>query len=42
MSTVYDDSMTRADLGVGPGGPGPPFCPGILLFCKRVSDGTSI
>ena len=33
---------TRADLEVGPGGPGPPFCPGIfVLFCKRVSDGAS-
>ena len=21
-----------------PGGPGPPFCPGIFFFCKRVSD----
>lgn len=32
MSTVYDDSMTRADLGVGPGGPGTPFCPGIFFL----------
>ena len=32
---------TRVDLGVGPGGPGSPFCPGIFFFCKRVSDGTS-
>ena len=30
--------MTRADLGVDPGGPGPSFCPGIFFFCKRVSD----
>ena len=24
--------MTRADLRVDPGGPGPPFCPGIFSF----------
>ena len=30
----------RADLGVGTGGSGPPFCPRIF-FCKRVSDNTS-
>ena len=31
-----------ADLGVGRGGRGPPFCPGIFFFCKqRLLDGTS-
>ena len=32
--------ITRAHLGVGPGGPVPPFCPG-MFFCKDVLDGTS-
>jgi len=31
-----------ADLGVGRGGRGPPFCPDFFFFCKqRLSDGTS-
>ena len=45
LATTHDQlpawTNTRADLGVGPGGPGPPFCPGIFFFCKRVSDGAS-
>ena len=32
--------IPRADLGVGPGGPGTPFCLGSFFFCKRMSDGT--
>ena len=31
-------AKARADLRVGPGGPGLPFCPGIFFFRKRVSD----
>ena len=39
---VVDMHWTRADLGVVPeGGPSSPFCLGISLFCKHVSDGTS-
>jgi len=35
-------ASSGADLGVGRGGRGPPFCPGIFFFCKqRLSDGTS-
>ena len=33
--------ITRAHLGVGPGRPCTPFCPGIFFFCKQVLDGTS-
>ena len=34
--------VPRADLGVGPGGHGPPpFVREVFFFCKRVSDGTS-
>ena len=47
LKDVYQTSrqtvpyVPRADLGVVPGGPGPPFVREVFFFCKRVSGGTS-
>ena len=42
MISFFSQGKAGADLGVGRGGRGPPFCPGIFFVCKQcLSDGTS-